>query len=185
MQHQHPRRHNGRLDTAASPDRCAGSVWKPYAKLGRCFLEPDRGRPRTDRRHTLSCDRRSEEWWPGARAPSVERGRSPRAGSPRSLAPPSPTVTPLRSWWRWGGDMTVALISSVSALCHRWGLAGARGCRAGHGDHATCHGSWRRSGGRSGVVGVTQRLALVSAGAVPRARAPSRRRTADTASSPG
>ena len=43
--HRHPRpprRHNGRLDTAASPVRCAASAWQPSAKPGRCCLEPDR-----------------------------------------------------------------------------------------------------------------------------------------------
>jgi hypothetical protein len=90
-----PRPHNGRLDTAASPDRCAGSAWTPSAKPGRCFREPNRRRPITNRRHACSRDRRGEAL--GARSGSCAVGREtgvPERDPPaRSLARP-PLIRP-------------------------------------------------------------------------------------------
>ena len=87
--HQRPRPRNGPPDTGTSPDLFAVSAWQPSGKPGPCFLEPDRRHPKPNRRRSFSSDRRGEEWWPTpARAPSIERAQSPRAGSLRSLPHP-------------------------------------------------------------------------------------------------
>src|SRR5829696_6597884 len=113
----------------------------------------------------------------------VELNRSPTPGTPAVAPSParrsSAGVTVVME--RGYGDHHPVLKTLLDQPPVREG----RGCRAGHSDHATCHGEGRRRGGGSGSVGVTGCPAVVSAGAVPRARPPSRHRTADTAPSLG
>jgi hypothetical protein len=150
----HPRPQNGRLGTAASPDRCAASAWQPSGKPGHSFRELDRRHPQPDRRHALSRDWRGEAWWPiQDREPSVEEDRSPTPGSLRSLPHP-PAANPLGSRGRWDGiprPCPALGLCPQSLPCAREGGGCARNLSLPSTYHRTLHNAGRAKTPRHGV----------------------------------